>query len=257
MLICRISNRLCYTKDMKTRHIGVWLIGVVCLLSATVVAKSLAVMLADGSVRERIVSSVAKTQQLPSVLADLPAISNDKPGWYRQQLLDAERQRYRTVTYSITTKGETTSDINEFASQVHETLNDKRGWARMGVRFQRVTTGGNFHLILSEAKLLPTFSSGCSAEWSCRVGVSVIINDDRWKGATSAWNNAGGSLRDYRHMVVNHEVGHWLGHGHQQCTSAGTPAAVMQQQSISLQGCAFNPWPLDSELWSTTLGVRR
>ena len=107
---------MCYTKDMKTRHIGVWLIGVVCLLSATVVAKSLSVTLADGSVRERIVSSVVKTQQLPSVLADLPSIPNDQPDWYRQQLLDAERQRYRTVTYSIATKGATTSDINEFAS---------------------------------------------------------------------------------------------------------------------------------------------
>jgi hypothetical protein len=26
----------------------------------------------------------------------------------------------------------------------------------------------------------------------------------------------------------------------------------MQQQSINL-GCSFNPWPLDSELWSTRL----
>ena len=88
------------------------------------------------------------------------------------------------------------------------------------------------------------------------MGKSVIINDNRWSGATVAWNNAGGDIRNYRHMVINHEVGHWLGHGHLSCSGANNPAAVMQQQSIDLQGCAFNPWPLDSELWSTTLGVR-
>ena len=55
-------------------------------------------------------------------------------------------------------------------------------------------------------------------------------------------------MRDYRHMVVNHEMGHWLGSGHQYCGGIGQPAPVMQQQSIDLQGCAFNPWPLDWEL---------
>ncbi|MDO4781415.1 MAG: DUF3152 domain-containing protein [Candidatus Saccharibacteria bacterium] len=240
---------------MKVWRFGVWL---VCLLVvATTAVVQAHVALSDEATHGRVVDAVMKTQQLPDALADVPTLSNNKPDWYRQQLSEAERQRYNTVTYSIATKGHTASDINEFAAQVHETLNDGRGWARMGVHFQRVASGGSFHLILSEAKLLPTFSSGCSVEWSCRVGVSVIINDDRWKGATSAWNGAGGSLRDYRHMVVNHEVGYWLGHGHQQCTTPGAPAAVMQQQSIDLQGCAFNPWPLESELWSTTLGVRR
>jgi len=51
------------------------------------------------------------------------------------------------------------------------------------------------------------------------------------------------------------EVGHWLGHDHKVCSGVGQLAAVMQQQSISLGGCNFNPWPLDSELWSTQLGI--
>ena len=75
--------------------------------------------------------------------------------------------------------------------------------------------------------------------------------------ATPSWNAAGGSLRDYRHMVVNHETGHWLGHGHASCTGAGQPAQVMQQQSMSLQGCSFNAWPTTSELWSTQLGIEQ
>jgi hypothetical protein len=49
-------------------------------------------------------------------------------------------------------------------------------------------------------------------------------------------------------MVINHEVGHFIGFGHASCGGAGQPAPVMQQQSISLQGCKFNPWPTASEL---------
>ncbi|HVW34925.1 MAG TPA: DUF3152 domain-containing protein, partial [Acidimicrobiia bacterium] len=55
------------------------------------------------------------------------------------------------------------------------------------------------------------------------------------------------TLAEYRAMVVNHETGHWLGFGHAFCSGPGQPAPVMQQQSMSLQGCAFNSWPLPSE----------
>lgn len=161
----------------------------------------------------------------------------------------------KEVTYTISTKGNIRSNLSEFSKLVNETLNDNRGWARMGIVFKEVKEGGNFNLVLSQAELMSSFSSGCDANWSCRVGSSVIINDNRWSGATTAWNEAGGDIRNYRHMVINHEVGHWLGHGHLNCSGANNPAAVMRQQSIDLQGCAFNPWPLDSELWSTTLGI--
>lgn len=161
-----------------------------------------------------------------------------------------------TVTYSVTTKGVVTASLVEFKQLANATLNDARGWAGLGAVFQEVAAGGQFTLVLSEASQLPSFSSGCSVEYSCNVGRYVVINQDRWLGATSSWNAGGGSLRDYRHMVVNHETGHWLGHGHQTCGGAGQPAPVMQQQSISLQGCVFNPWPLQSELWSTRLGIK-
>lgn len=160
-----------------------------------------------------------------------------------------------TVTYDVTTKGVITADVAEFKRLANATFNDGRGWSRLGVFFQEVASGGQFTLVLSEASQLPSYSSGCSAEYSCNVGRFVIINQDRWLGATSSWNAAGGSLRDYQHMVVNHETGHWLGHGHKNCSGAGQPAPVMQQQSINLQGCSFNPWPLDSELSSRRLGI--
>lgn len=214
-------------------------------------------------------NQLTSLQQLPAAVAKMTPPTFEKPEWYQKQVAEdkaraaqsvakssAKPASGRVVTYTIATKGATSSDMGEFASQINQTLNDGRGWARLGVNFQQVTSGGNFNLILSEAALVPSFSSGCDTEWSCRVGSSVIINDNRWSGASESWNAAGGSLHDYRHMVINHEVGYWLGHGHLNCPGAGQPAPLMQQQSISLQGCGFNPWPLDNELWSTQLGIQ-
>jgi hypothetical protein len=90
---------------------------------------------------------------------------------------------------------------------------------------------------------MSSFGGACDVIWSCRSGPNVVINEDRWLGASPAWNETGASLTDYRNMVINHETGHWLGFGHQLCDAAGEAAPVMQQQSMGLQGCAPNPWP--------------
>lgn len=161
----------------------------------------------------------------------------------------------RTVNYSVATKGQLKSSFEDFKKLANETLNSPLGWSRLGVTFKEVASGGDFTLFLSQASEVPGFSSGCDSTYSCNVGRFVIINEDRWLGATDSWNQGGGSLRDYRHMVVNHETGHWLGQGHESCPGPGQPAPVMQQQSISLQGCSFNPWPVASEIYSPRLGI--
>ena len=155
----------------------------------------------------------------------------------------------RTATYRIETRGTITASMKVFRRQVAETFADPRGWRSAGVGFRRVAEGGDFSVVLAEASTVPSFSSVCSAQWSCRVGRYVIINQLRWRHASPSWNQAHKSLRTYRHMVVNHETGHWLGHGHLGCGGAGRLAPVMMQQSKGLDGCKHNPWPLASELW--------
>lgn len=205
-------------------------------------------------------STVDSFSSLRSTLKSIKTPKIDQPAWLKKQIAAeqaaatssaATNLHGRVFTYSVATNGSIYANFSEFQTLANQTLNDSRGWARMGVSFKQVASGGDFTLVLAQASLLPTYSSGCSADWSCNAGRYVIINQDRWMGATSSWNNAGGSLRDYRHMVVNHETGHWLGHGHAFCGGSGQLAPVMQQQSISLQGCKFNPWPLASELWTS------
>ncbi len=152
-----------------------------------------------------------------------------------------------TITYEVRGKGNTTS-LEDFATRAAQTYADHRGWGLGGsIRFVRVAGGGQFTLWLSAPRYLPTFASGCSVNYSCRVGRNVIINEAPFRQATSAWRATGASLRDYQHMVVNHETGHWLGFGHSYCPGGGRPAPVMQQQSKSMQGCRPNAWPTASE----------
>lgn len=212
-----------------------------------------------------IASQTQSLQELPATFEVLKVPSLEEPAWLKAQNAAEEAAKnaakkttaVKVVTYDVTTRGPVTANMAEFKAQANATLNDARGWARLGVSFQEVASGGMFTLVLSTADQMTSFSSGCGSEYSCRAGRYVIINQDRWLGATAPWNQAGGSLRDYRHMVVNHETGHWLGHDHSSCGGPGQAAPVMQQQSISLQGCSFNPWPVTSEIWSSQLGISR
>ena len=156
------------------------------------------------------------------------------------------RDPRRTVTYSVVNDG-SRLDMASVRRQVAGIYADARGWRKGAVRFRQVTRGGDFTVVLAEAQRLPRYSSVCSVRWSCRVGRHVIVNEDRWRSSTRAWRAAGKSVASYRHMVVNHETGHWFGFGHQDCSGRGRAAPVMQQQSKELQGCRANPFPLDAE----------
>ncbi|MGY1826780.1 MULTISPECIES: DUF3152 domain-containing protein [unclassified Blastococcus] len=151
----------------------------------------------------------------------------------------------RTVTYTVSTRGTVVGDLGHFATVARDALNDPRGWSLGGtVAFEQVGSGSEFDLILASPSVIAAASPGCSAQWSCRVGRSVYINDERWRFGTASWPHG---IDTYQRYVINHEVGHWIGLGHTDCPTAGRTAWVMQQQSISLQSCRANVWPVIAE----------
>jgi Protein of unknown function (DUF3152) len=157
------------------------------------------------------------------------------------QRLDA----YRLHTYVVRTRGHLTADVAQFAALAAQTYADPRGWLRAHHRFKRVSTGGDFTLLLAQARFLPTYSSVCSTSYSCRVGRFVIINETRWLSSSPFFT---GDRVTYRSMVLNHEIGHWLGRPHAFCSGHGNLAPVMQQQSKGMHGCKPNAWPLAREI---------
>ncbi len=165
----------------------------------------------------------------------------------RTGLIDHRVRVKKRFTYRIATRGRITADLQRFAALTAASYADPRGWRAAGFRFTRVARGGDFTLVLSSAAKLPSFGFPCSSTWSCRVGRYVIINQTRWQHASPAWNAANRTLREYRHMVLNHETGHWLGHRHSSCPGQGRLAPIMMPQSKGLDGCRFNPFPLPRE----------
>ncbi|MEV0131472.1 DUF3152 domain-containing protein [Dactylosporangium sp. NPDC050688] len=152
----------------------------------------------------------------------------------------------RLVRYTVATEQGTMVDPEVFAAAVHTTLADPRSWIAGGrVSFQRVPAGQPSELTVHLATP-GTTDTMCAkrgvrtrGEVSCRGGRDVIINLKRWQLGV-AWYPR---LADYRDMVVNHEVGHFLGNGHAVCPRRGAPAPVMARQTFGLEGCARNPWP--------------
>ena len=75
---------------------------------------------------------------------------------------------------------------------------------------------------------------------SCHNGGRVVLNLRRWQLGAEAY---GTDVAAYRTYLVNHEVGHGLGHGHAYCARQGKVAPVMMQQTYGLKGCTAWPWP--------------
>lgn len=134
-----------------------------------------------------------------------------------------------------------------FAAAIDRTLGDPRSWIKARrFRFQRVpgNASAEFTIFLASARtserMCRTGGLETGAYTSCRVSGHVIINVDRWQGAVRDY---GAPVATYREYVINHEVGHELGHGHEKCPGKGRRAPVMMQQTFGLKGCVANAWP--------------
>jgi hypothetical protein len=136
-----------------------------------------------------------------------------------------------------------------FAAAVEATLGDQRSWGSGGrMSFQRVGAAEaaasqyDFRVSLVSPGSMETYCPGVGTGGytSCRYGERAVINLARWATAVPDY---GGDVATYRQYVVNHEVGHALGQGHEPCPGAGQPAPVMQQQTLGLEGCTKNAWP--------------
>ncbi|MER6708645.1 DUF3152 domain-containing protein [Streptomyces fumanus] len=161
-------------------------------------------------------------------------------------------------TYRVDVERGLRLDGGLFARAVQETLNDDRSWAHNGARtFERIHSGHpDFVITLA--------SPGTTADWCAKSGLDttidnvscdsaaterVMINAYRWARGAKTYGDA--KIYAYRQMLINHEVGHRLGHNHVTCDKDGDLAPVMQQQTKFLEydgiRCRANPWPYPND----------
>ncbi|MFF3864548.1 DUF3152 domain-containing protein [Micromonospora sp. NPDC001898] len=160
----------------------------------------------------------------------------------------------RLRRYRVAVESETGEDARAFGTAVQEALAGPGSWVDGGrLRLQRVPGGArhDFTVHLATARTAGRMCAaggvdirvGGQPYTSCRASGKVIINLDRWRSSVPHFVSAGVPLSVYRTYVVNHEVGHELGHHHERCPKPGRPAPVMMQQTLFLRGCVANPWP--------------
>ncbi|MFG2878451.1 DUF3152 domain-containing protein [Streptomyces sp. NPDC048337] len=159
----------------------------------------------------------------------------------------------KVVRYRVDVEQGLGLDPQLFAEAVHRTLNDDRSWGHGGTKtFERVPGG--------EAEFVITLASpGTTGAWCAKSGLDttidnvscdsastdrVMINAFRWAQGSATYGPD--QMFAYRQMLINHEVGHRLGHGHVSCRTPGALAPIMQQQTKSLDidgiQCKPNPW---------------
>ncbi|MEU3154154.1 DUF3152 domain-containing protein, partial [Streptomyces griseus] len=141
-------------------------------------------------------------------------------------------------------------DPDRAAAGIAAVLADPRGWSHGGERSFRQVADGSAGLVIKIAtpattdRICGAYGLRTRGEVNCRGGEKVMVNLKRWQLGSPQFD---GPVAEYRALIINHEVGHWLGRGHETCPGKGRPAPAMMQQIDGLKGCVANAWPYDAK----------
>ena len=155
------------------------------------------------------------------------------------------RKGAQFLRYDVKVEKNLPYDADETARQIQTTLSDSRSW--IGVEnwlLQLVSdpAKADFTIYLATPGTVDRYCWPLRTygKVSCQAGSKVMLNARRWAYGAPAY---GKDVSGYRQYLVNHEVGHRLGHGHVGCPGKGKRAPVMMQQTKGVGGCRANPWP--------------
>lgn len=156
----------------------------------------------------------------------------------------------RPLRYVV--KVETGLDISpeEAAAEIADILAAPRGWSHNPAFAFQLVGADAAHDLTFRIATAGTADALCWAgihqdtegEYNCEVPGGVVVNLKRWVEGSHMFD---GPIHDYRALIINHEMGHFLQYTHTTCAGPGQLAPVMMQQIKGLHGCVANAWPYD------------
>lgn len=203
-------------------------------------------------------SSAAPSEQAPVVpkpstspstgSPSTPAVPAFGPGTFKPSAAAGQPQgKGAALRWRIEVEENSGVDPDDAARSVETILGDPRGWTRdPAYAFHLVGAGQPVDFTVKIAtptttdRLCEVVTPELIGETNCRAGHTVVVNLKRWQEGSPQFN---GPVEEYRALIVNHEVGHEIGRGHETCPSPGRPAPAMMQQIKGLLGCTANAWP--------------
>jgi hypothetical protein len=192
--------------------------------------------------------------------SDPPSVPESGPGTFTVARADvssaAGGHRYRVEVeadghrYRVEVEDGLDVDPDEAAADIAAIFNHPRGWSHDGKETFRQVADSSAGLVIKIAtpdttdQICGQYGLDTGGEVNCRVGETVMVNLKRWELGSPMFD---GPATEYRSLIINHEVGHWLGRGHETCPGPGLPAPAMMQQIKGLKGCKSNAWPYDEQ----------
>jgi hypothetical protein len=192
----------------------------------------------------------ASSTSRPSPEPTLIEVPESGPGTFRTATAEAEpvgegAQSYR---YRVQVEDGIALEPAEAAAEIHAILGHPRGWTLDGESSFELVAEAPAELTVKIAtpdtvdQLCGQYGLDTQGEVNCRIGDDVLVNLRRWVEGSPQFS---GPIEEYRALIINHEVGHRIGHGHAGCPGPGEPAPAMMQQIKGLDGCVANAWPYD------------
>lgn len=148
------------------------------------------------------------------------------------------------LKYHISIEDGITRSLKHFGNIVDNILKDKRTWKRYKFIRTYNKKESNFKIILTKPASIYSICKMKGLSCTNMITKDIFINLNRWKnGSKKSQMN----ITNYRQYLINHEVFHALGGGHNVCKE-NQVCPVTEQQTIRIpKNSKPNPWPLHFE----------
>lgn len=148
------------------------------------------------------------------------------------------------LKYHISIENGLHKSLKHFSLIIEGVLNDKRTWKKYNFVRTFDKNEAKVKIILTKPSTIFSICKLKGLSCTDMIKKEIYINSNRWlRGSKKSKMN----IKNYRKYLINHEMFHALGGGHNECKS-NQICGVTHQQTLGIPHKSKpNPWPKDWE----------